>query len=605
MAPRLRTTTVGEDQRPSSSSGPSSGRVSARHADLNDKRKSRDDLLIGTMTAEKQRFQSFHVPIRGNRLPSPPQPGFSRSQRQHDVRASDGSQGGTGVIAIGMALGSPSHAPTPTGWQPQLASVLSPNSSDAQESQGESTPKTKSRKWGLFRSKSKAKKKAQSETNSPQPTSTPVMSPAGATARPNVLRSDSVAVNSRKHKPLVVRSNTEPIMAMESGLPSRPNQPHPRPPHRPVQTTPARYAERPAPAAGFHLPKSRGPLLDVEIPDITMERYSVMFGQVLDKKRASRDQSSLLARRQATLSKLKTIDDEPPHEILQPPRRMSSLQAKNSPTFHLFPPTPKRTSVNQAQSPRLRSNTSPAGLPSPNQTSFNQTPPRQPAPRSQTFPHIAHGNHSTDKLPNATAQRERRPTLNSRFQRSTPQLRSANNVFDSPTSIDESPVAEMKATYQPHVKDPAWEMISPPPSTTSSHAGTPKKGSLSSITSNENISVVKPSQPQATPEEIEAENTLRQAVEASITRQISVSRDQRQLLGSLRGNGNRKRRATDGKQPIGFGPTVATGGEERLVETAKKLTPTVVHPEPEPASGEQPRSLHMHRRSERVIVEGA
>lgn len=603
MAPRLRTATIGEDQRPSSSSGPGSGRVSARHADLNDKRKSRDDLLIGTMTAEKQRFQSFHVPIRG-RLPSPPQPGFSRHP-QHDARLSDGSQ----IIAIGMALGSPSHAPAGarTAWQPQLASVMSPMSSDAQESPAESTPKTKSRKWGLFRGKSKAKKKAQSETSSPQLVSTPIMSPAGPATKSSMLRSDSAAVHSARHKPLVVRSNTEPIMAMESGLPSRPspNRQSPQPPHRPIQTTPARYGERPAPNSGFHLPKSRGPLLDVEIPDITMERYSVMFGHVLDKKRASRDQSSLLVRRQATLTKLKTINAEP-QEVLQPPRRMSSPQAKSSPTFHLFPPTPKNTGLNQAQSPRSRSNTSPAGLPSPNQTSFKQAPPRMQAPRSQTFPHIAHGNHSTDRLLSATTPRERRPTLNSRFQKSTPQLRTTDNVFDSPTSITESPVSEMKATYQPNVKDPAWEMISPPPSTTSSHAGTPKKGSLSSITSNEAISIVKPSpQPQPTPEENEADCTLRQAVEASITRQISVSRDQRQLLGSLRGNGNRRRRATDAKQPIGFGPAVATGGNERLVESAKKLTPTLVHPEPEPASGEQPRSLHMHRRSERVVVEGA
>ena len=559
------------------------------------------------MTAEKQRFQSFHVPIRG-RLPSPPQPGFDRPS-QYDVRALNGGQQGTGVIAIGMALGSPSHATPRTGWQPQLASLVSPQS-DAQDSQGESTPKTKSRKWGLFRSKSKAKKKAQSETNSPQPTLTPVMSPAGSATKPNVLRSDSVAVNSTKHKPLVVRSNTEPIMAMDSHLPPNPKRAPPQPPYRPNQTAPARYGERSAPASGFHLPKSRGPLLDVEIPDITMERYSVMFGQVLDKKRMSRDQSSsLLARRQATLSKLKTINDEqqePPLEVLEPPRRMSSPQAKSSPTFHLFPPTPKRTSLQQAQSPRLRSNTSPAGLPSPNQAQFNPAPPRMQAPRSQTFPHVAQGNNSTDRLPlsGSAVQRERRPTLNSRFQRSTPQLRTAGNVFDSPTSIDESPLAEMKATYQPNVKDPAWEMMSPPPSTTSSHAGTPKKGSLSSITSNEAISVVKSPQPERTPEEFEAENTLRQAVEASITRQISVSRDQRQLLGSLRGTG--KRRGTDGKQPIGFGPAVAAGGSERLVEKSNKLTPTIVHPEPEPGRGEQPpRSLHMHRRSERVIVEGA
>jgi hypothetical protein len=48
-------------------------------------------------------------------------------------------------------------------------------------------------------------------------------------------------------------------------------------------------------------------LLDVDIPDVHMERYSIMFGSVLGK--STGNSSSLLARRQATLDKLKTVNE--------------------------------------------------------------------------------------------------------------------------------------------------------------------------------------------------------------------------------------------------------------------------------------------------------
>lgn len=51
-----------------------------------------------------------------------------------------------------------------------------------------------------------------------------------------------------------------------------------------------------------------GPMLDVDIPSIHMERYSIMFGSVL-KQPSSDQSSSLLARRQATLDRLKTVNE--------------------------------------------------------------------------------------------------------------------------------------------------------------------------------------------------------------------------------------------------------------------------------------------------------
>lgn len=54
-----------------------------------------------------------------------------------------------------------------------------------------------------------------------------------------------------------------------------------------------------------------GLMLNVDIPSIEMERYSVMFGSVLQKP-ASASSSALLARRQATLQKLKSVAESLP-----------------------------------------------------------------------------------------------------------------------------------------------------------------------------------------------------------------------------------------------------------------------------------------------------
>ena len=49
-------------------------------------------------------------------------------------------------------------------------------------------------------------------------------------------------------------------------------------------------------------------LLQVEIPCVELERYSVMFGDVLEPQmRQSKPQPSLLARRQAHLEQLNTV----------------------------------------------------------------------------------------------------------------------------------------------------------------------------------------------------------------------------------------------------------------------------------------------------------
>jgi hypothetical protein len=108
------------------------------------------------------------------------------------------------------------------------------------------------------------------------------------------------------------------------------------------------------------------PLLDVQIPDVQMERYSVMFGNLLTQQ----ESPGLLSRRDKTLKNLFTISDEDDgaaavvqvherlpdksetsnkeaHSRLTPdahhayPRRATSPTPSKSPSFSLFPQLPQ------------------------------------------------------------------------------------------------------------------------------------------------------------------------------------------------------------------------------------------------------------------------
>lgn len=143
------------------------------------------------------------------------------------------------------------------------------------------------------------------------------------------------------------------------------------------------------------LQSDAGPLLNIEIPDIQMERYSVMFGNLLEKPQSS----NLLSRRSKVLDKLKTIAIEEektrllqalelPDESHSPsvnlsqdgylkPRRATSPSFQKSPSFSLFPATPTKVEnmVGQLHPDK----------PSPLQRSY--TAPSGPSPRREVFQH--------------------------------------------------------------------------------------------------------------------------------------------------------------------------------------------------------------------------
>ncbi|KAL2849886.1 hypothetical protein BJY01DRAFT_138520 [Aspergillus pseudoustus] len=82
-------------------------------------------------------------------------------------------------------------------------------------------------------------------------------------------------------------------------------------------------------------PNAPGSLLQVEIPKVEMERYSVMFGGLLNTSRPS-----LLNRRSKTLDDV-AIPDAQAFPPLPPPRRRATSPTRSrSPNFTLFPVTP-------------------------------------------------------------------------------------------------------------------------------------------------------------------------------------------------------------------------------------------------------------------------
>ena len=447
-------------ERPSTSGGPSSSSGSrlmyggfglggdssssrAGGSTLATKRMSRDDLYINTKGSSSRSFRSYHIPIRG-KPPSPSESPTTIPVRTHTPDSLDGNP--KGRAPIGMALGSPGYAPPTTyaqNWQPQMG-----GSGFQFRLEDEPASTRKGRKKGLFSifgSKKEPKGKGR-ERITPEPINTSFESRPGTSAGKQSIQLDRSASEKRtpKFKPLVVRSQTEP--ALESPVETREMKtPKGGFLSRKSSTKSLRdgggikksdiSAPVPIPAIptvpAFNIngmPLGSNDYLNVEIPSIKMDRYSVMFSGILQgeglgaKNRNS--QANLLARRQATLDKLKMINDTIMREeeeklkereakimgkqatLLNPPRASTPPPIK-SPSFSLFPTPPtNKVPLGPKPSPRARSNTSPAHLASPSKALFER-----PAINIRVKPAVPAGRPAE---PPAVAQRTDTPEMRSR-----------------------------------------------------------------------------------------------------------------------------------------------------------------------------------------------
>lgn len=621
MPGRSRSVTVSE--RPNTSSGPDSRKFSDKPNF--DKRVSRDDLALILKSSSKGNLKSYHIPIRG-RLPSPATSPRSRSPAHvTTVRTSTpesmGETRNTEVVAIGMALGSPSHPPEHTAirqapqmhQQPRSQPEMQPEAppkSNVTEKAPEEAPKTRARKWSIF-GRSKSKRGRNAEPPVPQRSMTDESNASKTSITPStpssshVQRKDSHGTleskKTPKHKPIVIKTDNplviDRIEFQELKTPLASKDPSRRSYSRHVRgESKSKQTERLETSPIPPVPQLNGSLLDVEIPSIKMERYSVMFGSLLQPQPAA----SLLARRQATLDRLKSIDDEraqaslESQEQLPIPRRASSPQPKDSPTFSLFPPTPGATRLGASQRPshRSRSNTSPAMLHSPARESFDvPLPPNHQHQTSASRSRTGSEDKNSEEHTPSSATRTHAPLISKFNKKPSFASDKSSHILESPIkSDDEHSEVHIKERLRPAFVEPTWEMITPPPSTASSSAPSVSKKSTPppSLASSDHTTTTKPS-------EEDPEEALMNAVQISIARQISVSHQQRKMLRPLQSHPSLSKHHPKPAGPLNSNPTddISMG-----MHQTKSAVPTLVVPD---ETTDSPKMAF--RKSERVIVE--
>ena len=225
-------------------------------------------------------------------------------------------------LGIGMALGSPAHPPSEwksqsTTWQPQSQSYSTPRTLSPEQDMamdGSATLpnviKPKGSRWkmlgGLFGAGRKNSEPQPFYQLQPEPAhQVTIEADTSNFVEPNVEkrpkpRGRTLTTSERKaeRKPDMTRSKTLPVDAKHNVTGAN---------HAPEITINGSHNFENAEYGHNH--KSQG-LLNVDIPTIQMERYSIMFGSVLQKAPTTTTGSSaLLARRQATLDKLKTVNE--------------------------------------------------------------------------------------------------------------------------------------------------------------------------------------------------------------------------------------------------------------------------------------------------------
>ncbi|KAK4126238.1 hypothetical protein N657DRAFT_568394 [Parathielavia appendiculata] len=604
-------------ERPSTSSGPSFSKSAGSRFNF-DKRLSKDDMaLAGQMGAGKAK--GLQPNSNGTKVPwvrsAEPSPQRSRMASPSPIITPAAilptpQSSVSGKIQIGMALGSPTQDSTQNagspyvdrplaGWQPRSQpSIHTSTVPSPLQTPEPLVRRTKTQKRRLFGSLFGGRK----NTEPPKPVEASELSRSNSSIpkeNPALARSSTVASRKTpKHTPIIIKPTIElsgPV-AQDSSW------------QGPSESVPSVSNS----GVGF---------LNVDIPDIRLERYSVMFSGVLNPNGTK---SSLLERRQATLKKLKTLSDKIETEEVKEktrPRRATSPQPTKSPAFSLFPQTPTRQSGMVGSSGAVmalttslapargltRSNTSPAYLPSPSRASLEPPPHGSPDQAKKDRKTVTIVSPRTMDEFHRTAQVEKLREL----QRSHIQTggsfhfhpNESSLILDSPVS-DSSPsssedededevdytthrLRQLPASLRPSLPEPQWEIITPPSSTSAStnpgsiqptHANTSIAPTASSTSTTTTLFRTKrsPSASTATSASLstsssstlssrpsldigsstrisvdEQDAALKAAVEISIARQISISRQQRKMLmrpqfGRASGNGLRERSATVG-----------------------------------------------------------
>ncbi|OBT40846.1 hypothetical protein VE00_08625 [Pseudogymnoascus sp. WSF 3629] len=463
----------------------------------------------------------------------------------------------TDEMPIGMALGSPSQvpqyqssprphnltnvrfAPPSSSSHPSLASATTLTSS-AESPVPTPPPATRQKgKWklfgGLFRKPPpqsqeafyKLEPEAAQETD-PEPDWLHFPEPPAAMEKERGWGRTKSERRPQTAKPKLARSATAPVDGPAVSTPPRETRRLEKRERVPVDTPMQAHVEDEWAAM---TPKPERPLLAVEIPTTELERYSVMFSSLLDKKSGTQPSTSgLLARRQATLDRLKSVNETiaelerteqrlDAHKPTRPRRATSpnpeysprysprhsprlSQSPRHSPSFSLFPngatlathpsqpnlsptltrhpafnpPSPTKPSHPHRLAPNrlTRSNTSPAVL-TPLQESFTPPPPQPPRRHgtdSETHTIVLVATPPSHAPPPPLSSSALPTNPYPRHQAETP----TTPWTDGATLLSPLSTASLPATPAVHLNarpppqtEPEWEMIPPPTTQPETH----------------------------------------------------------------------------------------------------------------------------------------
>ncbi|OAA61367.1 hypothetical protein ISF_05446 [Cordyceps fumosorosea ARSEF 2679] len=529
-------------------------------------------------------------------------------------------------LEIGVALGSPTAAPLlgqdPSRVPRTMATINSPAGAvpeqQAQQAQQAQQQQQQSKSTGLSRQISKripflgrSKSKRMTSNNGgvnysrPDPSQGNYTIGSATPSTPSPVHKPAPARAGKLKKPKLAarRSVTDPQAASSAGNAEQ-------------QT----LAWRP------------GGLLDVEIPDIRLERYSVMFGSLLEKQQAAAAAGGLLARRQATLARIRAVEDDTRREhhhaeLLRSRRATSPAVTPSSTPVAELPGDTAASGIDLAPL-RIRSNTFPVFAREADCLSPQQAAAAVAAAKAED------GAEAEDQVDSPGTSLlspgsqlspgpdgDGRPLLRSRFHK--PSVESISSPYFRQTTERENGTA-----LSPPPSGPSTNRSAVSPSftaaatattttiTTTTMTGSAKQVDVPSRSTSLRHSKnphhrvrVAPPPPQPNPKPTSREEELEDAAEVSIARQISISRGQRRFLEPLH---ERERRRARANQHIKAASQISLDdGDKRLAET-KTATPTLVHPEQGPvllgaaAAGhlQSPHQQHMYRRSELVTIEG-
>ncbi|KAM0254997.1 hypothetical protein ACHAQJ_006225 [Trichoderma viride] len=643
---------------------------------------------------EAKSYRQYHIPIRTG-LPSPES--NPRNTPTSSLMVPSLAGGDETPTGIGMALGSPSHPPgsAESPWQSQVLTTVTSGGHAPEPAPNPGLSRSMSKRWNPFsRTKSKRSKPAEnsasrapgSDSGNANGTKNGDASEGGK--KKGEKESDNKGTGSAARKD----SSSSVSRSPTNDIPGLPNQ---RDPAAPMRNPPVPPLLQPQP------PKQLQSLLSVEIPTIEMERYSIMFGNILQKQQPQyqyflqqaqlpqpsqapppppqeqqtekpqasqqlqkpeeaqqsqppqnpkqpreprprgpqprelqskesqpkepesmepvkpqepqerqesqesqqvlRPQQSprptLPVRRQVKLDNIKLpaakdFRDASIHVEIVVPQRSTSPLPKGSPSFSLFPPDQAPANNNNLPprvSSRRRSNTSPAGVNFPTPAMF-----KAPAVSRKRTTSVSTPPHDEPLPADSQTTPERRERLISKFHRK--ESPSEPNMPKVTEKLSESP-ASISAPTQPRsiLKKPTGPPP-PPPNRTAEPKTSPK-------TSPQQITPPKQHQHQLSKASIRSENeeevekALYEAVEISIARQISVSRQQRRMLVPLNRSASRR---VPGEAAAEAAALIKPGENKRLAET-RTATPLLVHPEEE----EPNHGQGGYRKSSRVVLEGA